>query len=170
MVISKLEILRREHGLTQTQLARRSHVDQRYISDYETRFRKLEHARLVTICRLAAVLGVKAWEIIDDEWVSNTFMEACKIHEIDHDENFDGTRLKEMRLLNNMTQKDVAEYSHIAQTTICKWERGDISTAHIFNIAVISCAVECHPLDLIDDDALRDEIREACTHENYRRD
>ncbi len=33
-----------------------------------------------------------------------------------------GTKLKEVRVENNLTQKQLAEFLHVSTTTICQWE------------------------------------------------
>lgn len=61
---SKLKFTRESKGMTQTELAKRSHVSVRMIQSYEQGFKDINGAKVVTVLNLAEALGVDVYEII----------------------------------------------------------------------------------------------------------
>lgn len=61
---NRLEIIRKEKGLTQTELAKRAGTRQSHISNMEKGERDIDTEMLI---RLARALGVKAYELLPEE-------------------------------------------------------------------------------------------------------
>ncbi len=60
-----LQLNRKEAGLTQKQLAERSGVNLKMIQKYETGEKDINHARAITIWRLAFALGCPMTHILE---------------------------------------------------------------------------------------------------------
>lgn len=63
----KLQKIRKEKNLTQKQLSALSDVPIRMIQQYEIGARNVDGASLNYLCSMALVLGVKFYELIEDE-------------------------------------------------------------------------------------------------------
>ena len=61
---NRLEIIRKQKGLTQTELAKRTGTRQSHISNMEKGERDIDTEMLI---RLARALGVKAYELLPEE-------------------------------------------------------------------------------------------------------
>lgn len=61
-------------------------------------------------------------------------------------------KIKTFRKKSNLTQKQLAEKSNIAEITIRKYEKGD-RIPKLEQLTKIAAALECSPVDLLADDA-----------------
>lgn len=59
-------------------------------------------------------------------------------------------KIKAFRKKSNLTQKQLAEKSSIAEITIRKYEKGD-RVPKLEQLTKIAAALECSPVDLLDD-------------------
>ena len=159
--MTNLERIRREKNMTQFQLLIRSNIEQCRISNFETMRNNIDNARIETICRFAKVLGVKAWEILNDETLSEMLRNVSMCEEIEHDFWFEGSRVKEMRKRLKMTQAELANEMCIPQSAFCRWELAGIDAARIETLCFLCVYLNCHPCDLIDNKTLREMLREV---------
>lgn len=60
-------------------------------------------------------------------------------------------KIKAFRKKSNLTQKQLAEKSNIAEITIRKYEKGD-RVPKLEQLTKIAVALECSPVDLLDDE------------------
>lgn len=63
--MNKLQYMRKERGLTQKELAERSHVNIRQIQHYEQGTHDINGASVVTVLNLAEALGCDVYDIIN---------------------------------------------------------------------------------------------------------
>lgn len=63
--MTNLKRIRKESGLTQTQLAEASGVNVRMIQHYEQGFKDINQASAFTVYRLAETLGVSVGELLE---------------------------------------------------------------------------------------------------------
>lgn len=157
--MTNIERIRHEKKMTQFQLLIQTGVEQCRISNYETMRNNIDNARIETICKFAKALGVKAWEVLNDESLSEMLRNVSRCEEAEHDTWFDGSRVKEMRQRLKMTQLELAKEMDIAQSTVAKWELCGIDFARIETICFLCIYLDCHPCDLIDNKTLREELR-----------
>ena len=73
---TKLQKLRKERGLSQSQLSAKSGVTKRAIQCYEQKDRLIEGARLSTLCALCFALDCKIEDILDDKALIEKFRMA----------------------------------------------------------------------------------------------
>lgn len=157
--MTNLERIRREKNMSQFKLSLRTEIEQSRISNYETMRNNIDNARIETICKFAKALGVEAWEVLNDKIISEMLYNVSRCEEVEHDQWFDGTRIKEMRERLKMTQLELANEMDTAQSTIAKWEIVGIESARIETICFLCIYLDCHPCDLIDDEELRGKLR-----------
>lgn len=157
--LTNLEKIRQEKNMTQFKLSLASGIEQCRISNLENKRNDIDNARIETICRLAKALEVKAWEILNNETLSEMLQNVSRCDELDHDFWFEGTRLEEMRKRLNMTQTQLSNESYISQSKISCWKHGGIEKARIETICTLCIYLDCHPCDLIDDRKLRQKLR-----------
>ena len=77
----KLQELRKNKNLSQSQLAELSGVKLRMIQQYEIGARSIDGAKLETLCSLAVALGVNLWDILDSEELAEK-VKRCTISKI----------------------------------------------------------------------------------------
>ena len=63
--MNALKNMRKSRGMTQAQLAEKSHIDIRMIQHYEQGSKTINHARVVTVLQLADALECDIRDIID---------------------------------------------------------------------------------------------------------
>ena len=69
MLGKKLKFMREQKGMTQQELAEKSHVNLRSIQNYEQGFKDINGAKVTTVLALAEVLGCDVYDIINPrEW------------------------------------------------------------------------------------------------------
>lgn len=154
-----LKRIRLERGLSQFQLTMKTGIEQCRISEYEQGHKNINCARIETICKLAKVLDVKAWEILEGFAATEILKNASDCEEYEHDTWFEGGRLEETRRRMKMTQKEFSEYSCFTRPQIVKWENHGLETVRIETLAGLCIYLDCHPCDLIDDPYLRKLLR-----------
>lgn len=64
-----LKDVRTSKGMTQKQLAEKSHVKLRMIQHYEQGQKDIDHARIGTLCALAKALECKLPDILNDDQI-----------------------------------------------------------------------------------------------------
>lgn len=70
---TNLQNLRQKKGLSQSMLSAKSGVKTRAIQGYEQRDRRIEGAKLDTLCRLCFALDCKIDDILDDKELIEKF-------------------------------------------------------------------------------------------------
>ena len=76
---TKLKEIRMKRGLTQNRLSHISGVNKRTLEQYESARREISAANIKTLAHIALALGVKIWELFDDEETSKLVKLASKI-------------------------------------------------------------------------------------------
>lgn len=66
MYKSRLQFFRKEKGLSQSELAKKSGVNIRLIQHYEQGTKDINKAQVITVLRLADALGVDVHEILNE--------------------------------------------------------------------------------------------------------
>lgn len=67
---SNLQYMRKTKGITQKELAERSHVSIRQIQHYEQKTHDINGASVITVLNIAEALGCDVYDIIEPrEWV-----------------------------------------------------------------------------------------------------
>jgi transcriptional regulator with XRE-family HTH domain len=157
--MTKLEQLRRKCEFTQYKLSTIANIPQTRISQYEKQISNLDNAHIDTICKFAKALGVKAWEVLNDESLSEMLRNVSRSEELEHDPWFDGSRIKEMRKRSKMTQFELSHDMCIAQGIVSHWERNGADTIRLGSLCFLCIYLDCHPCDLIDNKTLREKLR-----------
>lgn len=159
--MTNLELMRRTKGMNQFTLAEKSRLSQSWISRFESQKYNIDHARIETLCDLADALEVKLWDILEDETLRELMKSAVVGGEREHDTWYDGTRLREMRELMEISQTELASEMDTTQSNISRWETEGLENARIETIGFFCIYLNCHPCDLIDNENLRNKIREV---------
>ena len=66
MYKSRLQFMRKEAGLSQAELAKKSGVNVRLIQHYEQGTKDINKAQVITVLQLAEALNVDVYDIIND--------------------------------------------------------------------------------------------------------
>lgn len=64
--MSNLQKMRKQAGMSQSQLAKKSGVDIRMIQHYEQGVKDINKAQVITVLQLAEALGVDVYDIINE--------------------------------------------------------------------------------------------------------
>lgn len=64
--MNRLQIMRKEAGLSQSELAKKSGVSVRLIQAYEQGLKDINKGQVVTVLELAEALGCDVYEILND--------------------------------------------------------------------------------------------------------
>ncbi len=124
----RLADIREKHDLSQRKMAIKLKISKSYYNYFESGERIIPLARLNDFCNMFHVdfdyvLGLTNHNIITKE-LKNL------------DKQLVGSRIKEIRKKNKLTQKDLAELLHTSQSTISSYEHGTtmILTAFLYEM------------------------------------
>ena len=124
----RLSEIREKHDLSQRRTANKLHVSKSYYNYFESGERIIPLSRLNDFCNLFHVdfdyaLGLTSHNIMTKE--------LKKL-----DRKLIGTRIKEIRKKNNLTQSDLAILVNTSQSTISSYEHGNtmILTAFLYEM------------------------------------
>ncbi len=130
MYKKRLVDLRNEHNLKQYEVANILNIAPTTYSNYENEYETMPIKHLNHLCTY--------FNISLDYLFNFTNLKKSKRlnNQINNKES--GERLRNFRKANNLTQKELAEYLNVDQTTISKYEKGIeiISTNYLYTICV----------------------------------
>ncbi len=126
----RLKIIREKRELTQRALAKELKISKSYYNYFETGERIIPIKRLNDFCNyfnvsFDYVLGLDDKSIVSKK---NFVIDAKLI----------GTRIREIRLKNNLKQKELAKLLNTSQSTISSYEKGKtiILTAFLYEMCI----------------------------------
>jgi transcriptional regulator with XRE-family HTH domain len=128
MNFERIIFIRESLDLSQRELAEKLHVSKSTYARWETGEKIIPLEHLIDLCNLAK-------ESIDYALsLSDKRKNLTITYKIDNEKI--GTKLKELRILNNYSQKQMAELLNTSQSVVSNYETGNtlIQTAFLFDI------------------------------------
>ena len=153
--MTKLKKLRIERRLTQNDLAKMSGLSQTRICTLENTKGVIEGSSTYTIAMLANALGVKLWEIIDNEKYVIILKEVSQYpREMKYGRG--DSHLLSVRMHKRLSQLDLAKALGVSQGSVSRWENEGINSMRMTLLCDACLILHCHPCDIID--SLREVI------------
>ena len=144
--MTKLKKLRIERGLTQNELAKISGLTQTRICALENNEGMIEGSSTYTIAMLANALGVKLWDVIDNEKYVIILKE---VSQYPREMKYERVYLLNVRMHKGLSQLNLAKALGISQGCVSRWENEGIDSMRMTLLCKACSILHCHPCDII---------------------